>query len=62
MTMKPKMLCRLKRDEIEDHLDELTDLVSPARHICRKCARVANKKKLLCKPVKLHTGTSPAPP
>jgi hypothetical protein len=57
MTMKQKMLCRMSRDEIEAHLDELTELVSPARHICKKCARVANKKKVLCKPVKLNTPT-----
>jgi len=52
--MKQKMLCRLSRDEIEDRLDDLAEIVSPARHICQKCARVANKKKVLCKPVKLN--------
>jgi len=55
--MKQKKLCCLNWDEIEDHLDDLVEIVSPARHICRKCARVANKKKVLCKPVKLNAAT-----
>jgi len=48
-----KALCRLSPNEIEEHLEELAEVVSPARHICRKCTRVSNKKKYLCKPAKI---------
>jgi len=50
-----KTLCSLDRDEIEDNIDEIAKIVSGARYICRKCARVARKKKYLCKPVRLKS-------
>lgn len=50
----PKRLCCLDRQDIEKNLDELAEIISPAKHICRKCARVSSKKKYLCKPVKLN--------
>lgn len=49
-----KTLCCLGRDEIEDHIDDLIEIVSKAKYICRKCARVSSKKKHLCKPMKLE--------
>ena len=42
-----KTLCSLDKDEIEDNIDEIAKIVSGARYICRKCARVARKKKYL---------------
>lgn len=48
-----KTLCSLGRDEIKENLGELTEIVSKPKYICRRCARVATKKKYLCKPVKL---------
>lgn len=50
-----KTLCGLSRKEIEDNLDSLGELVSNAKYICRRCARVSGKKKHLCKPVKLES-------
>ena len=48
-----KTLCRLDRDEIANHIADLAEMVSNAKYICRKCARVSPKKKYLCKPTKL---------
>ena len=48
-------LCRLDRNEIEDNIDDIAEMVSKAKHICRKCARVSRKKKYLCKPVRLES-------
>jgi len=46
-------LCRLGRKDIKDRLPEIAAVVEKPTHICGRCARVADKKKLLCKPVKL---------
>ena len=50
---KGKTLCSLDRDDISDHLDDIVEIVSTPKFLCRKCARVANKKKYLCKPMKI---------
>jgi len=50
-----KTLCRLDRNEIEESINELTEIVSNAKYLCHKCARVSKKKKHLCKPVKLES-------
>ena len=46
-------LCKLKKDEIKERLPKLVALVANGQYICRKCVRVANDKKLLCKPIEL---------
>jgi hypothetical protein len=48
-----KTLCCLDRDEIKDNIDELSELCSSPKYICRKCARVSGKEKHLCKPVRI---------
>jgi hypothetical protein len=46
-----KTLCKLaKRGKLNER-DEGADLSQNARLVCRKCGRMANKKKRLCKPV-----------
>ena len=50
----PETLCCLDKDEIEDNLHDIAEVVTNAKYICRKCARVARKKKHLCKPKKLQ--------
>lgn len=49
-----KTLCCLDKDKIEKHMDDIVEIVSAAKYICRKCARVSKKKKYLCKPAKLE--------
>ena len=44
----------LRFDDQRKTVDELRKLVSAPQFLCTKCGRVANKKKLLCKPVKLR--------
>lgn len=48
----PKTLCELDKLLKED-LKAYMKLVRDPTHICRKCGRAANSKKLLCKPEKL---------
>ena len=53
MGKSAKTLCEWKREKIEEDMDELKALVRDARFICRKCGRVSNDEKALCKPEKL---------
>ncbi len=47
-----KELCKLKKS-LKGDIGSYMLLVSKPTHLCRKCGRAANKKKLLCSPVKL---------
>ncbi|MEO8497620.1 MAG: hypothetical protein ABI614_21345 [Planctomycetota bacterium] len=47
-----KPLCELKKS-LKGDLAAYILLVRDPSHVCRKCGRVANDKRLLCKPVKL---------
>ncbi|MDA3798315.1 MAG: hypothetical protein PF692_04450 [Kiritimatiellae bacterium] len=46
-------MCHLKKSTLKDHFDEVVDIVSQPKYICKKCLRIANDKSLLCKPKKL---------
>lgn len=48
-----KTLCDWSKKDLEKHADELWKLVREPAWYCRKCARVANTPKVLCKPRKL---------
>ncbi|WP_169737858.1 hypothetical protein [Enterovibrio calviensis] len=48
-----KTLCDWKSKDIEKEVLELAKLVKAPEYACRKCARVANTKKVLCKPIPL---------
>lgn len=50
---KTTKLCKLKKDEIDKDLERVAKTVRQPTHICRRCARAANVKKALCKPVPL---------
>lgn len=47
-----KTLCDLK-SWLKSELKAYAKLVRKPTHLCEKCGRVANGKKLLCNPVKL---------
>jgi hypothetical protein len=51
-----KNLCKWGKKDLEKNLDEYTEIVKDPRFVCMKCGRVANKKKLLCKPKELKVG------
>lgn len=49
-----KVLCKLVKDDVlKDDLKSYRKLVQDPTHICLKCGRVANDKKVLCKSEKL---------
>lgn len=57
-----KTLCKVDKQDIRDHLDEVAREVLSARFVCRKCGRAASKKRLLCKPTAIDdclNGASP---
>jgi hypothetical protein len=48
-----KTLCDWSKRDLSKHANKLLELVDPPRFFCRKCARVANISKVLCKPSRL---------
>ena len=54
MAKKEKMLCKWKKEDISKELDTLSDIVRNPKFVCKKCGRVADKKKWLHKPVELN--------
>jgi hypothetical protein len=50
MNNKEKTLCDWDKKEIDKRFDQLAKIVQVPKYICRKCARVAQKKDYLCKP------------
>jgi len=53
MAEKGKKLCKWKKDDISEKFDKFIDIVRNPKFVCKKCGRVADKKKLLHKPVSL---------
>ncbi len=52
--LKEKKLCKwVKDDDLEEALKDYKRLVVSATHLCTKCGRVCNDKKLLCRAEKL---------
>ncbi len=52
-------LCKLKKDQLTALLPELAKEIATSRFLCRKCARAAPSKTMLCKPVRLDHLTKP---
>ncbi|MEO1856359.1 MAG: hypothetical protein ABGY95_03205 [Rubritalea sp.] len=50
---KIKSFCKWSGKDILKNMELLTQLTSKPEYACRKCARVSNTKKSLCKPVGL---------
>jgi hypothetical protein len=52
--LKEKNLCKLVKDDVlEEARKDYKKLVAHPTHLCTKCGRVCNDKKLLCRPEKL---------
>ncbi|MCA9088620.1 MAG: hypothetical protein KDA90_08280 [Planctomycetaceae bacterium] len=45
-------LCELKK-VLKTEFTQFVQLVSEPTHVCKRCGRCANSKKLLCKPERL---------
>ena len=54
MAKKIKRLCKWKEDDISKKFDKFTKIVSEPKFACKKCGRVADKKKWLHKAVSLE--------
>ncbi|MFK7911069.1 MAG: hypothetical protein AB8F34_10795 [Akkermansiaceae bacterium] len=52
---KIKSLCKWKEKSIAKRMDLLMSLTEEPTYVCKKCARVANTKKALCKATPLPT-------
>lgn len=50
-TLKAKSLCKLKKEMISKHFDEIAAITKNSQYVCSKCARASEGKKWLCKPV-----------
>jgi hypothetical protein len=50
---KEKRLCKWKEETIIDNFEAFKEIVTIPKHVCKKCGRVANKKKWLHKPIPL---------
>lgn len=46
---KIKKLCGIKKDQFDSLKKEIINIVSEPTFICKKCLRVANEKRYLCK-------------
>jgi len=53
MADKNKRLCKWKEDDILKSFDKYVVVVRHPKFVCKKCGRVADKKKLLHKPASL---------
>ncbi|HSR54273.1 MAG TPA: hypothetical protein VLV83_25895 [Acidobacteriota bacterium] len=54
MATPKKSICKWERGDFEKHYSEHPSVVRMPRFACRKCGRVARKKKWLCKAFKLR--------
>lgn len=45
-----KKLCDWKRSSIDKKREKLVQIIGEPHYVCRKCARVAEDKRHLCKP------------
>ncbi len=55
MAKSDKRMCKWKPDAIVKDLKVFKSLVDSPQYVCKKCGRVANKKKSLHKPVALRS-------
>ena len=55
MAKKEKRLCKWKESDLDENFDKFAAIVSNPVFVCKKCGRVADKKKWLHKPVLLKS-------
>jgi hypothetical protein len=48
-----KTLCDWTKKDIKKHFDEVCQIVSNPRFVCRECARCAHSPQFLCEPKKV---------
>ena len=53
MAKKEKHLCKWNENAISKNFNQYRDIVANPKFVCKKCGRVADKKKLLHQPASL---------
>ncbi len=53
MAKEEKRMCKWKEDDISEKFVKYLNIVRNPTFVCKKCGRVADKKKLLHKPASL---------
>jgi hypothetical protein len=53
MAKKEKRMCKWDEKDLDANFDKFTAIVGNPKFVCKKCLRVADKKKWLHKPVPL---------
>jgi hypothetical protein len=53
MAKKEKRMCKWSEKDLDDKFDKFTAIVTNPKFVCKKCLRVADKKKWLHKPAPL---------
>lgn len=53
MAKKEKRMCKWSDKDLDKNFDKFTEIVSNPKFVCKKCLRVADKKKWLHKPAPL---------
>jgi len=53
MAKKEKRMCKWSEKDLDEKFDKFTAIVSNPKFVCKKCLRVADKKKWLHKPAPL---------
>jgi hypothetical protein len=43
----------MSKKDIEKNIDKIMSVVNKPKYVCAKCARAANEKEIVCKPVKI---------
>ncbi len=54
MAKLQKAMCKIAKDGLKEHRDEILAEVTDPKYICKKCLRTASDKELLCKPVQIN--------
>jgi hypothetical protein len=48
-------MCKLRKKVLQDDPESYIKLLKEPHFLCKKCGRVANNKKNICKPLKLRS-------
>ncbi len=52
--MIKKCLCSMKKEDIEKRINDIMKMVNTPKYVFKKCARAANEKEFICKPIEIN--------
>jgi hypothetical protein len=44
----------MDKKDVEKRINDIMKMVNKPKYICKKCARTANEKEFICKPVEIN--------